>query len=273
MVASPKLTIKIALLYIAMLTVNGCSTSSQTNDISNISNQCPEKPQEKEKLASNNVKLVSLDGQKVKESGMINPGKNLGYAFEAKSGQKLSYQTKDDICIWVYTPDNQLLNSSVLPQTGKYTIQLASRQATKTFELEMSLDAVREASSLPSEQVDKQIIATSTQNRPAADDFVKDYYLNLKNRNYDNTWSQLSPRFQRFSVGGYSDYLQWWNKVKDIRIGNVNLISQSSDAAIVDAELYYVMDIGRVVEDSKKRIYLVWSAEKNSWLIERKFAP
>lgn len=208
MLAPPKF-IKIALLYIAMLIINACSASSQTtNNVSSTSNQCPEKPQEKEKLASNNVKLISLDGQTVKESGMIGPGKNLGYAFEAKSGQKLSYQTKDDICIWVYTPDNQLLNSSVLPQTGKYTIQLASRQATKTFEFEMSLDAVLEASSSPSQQVDKPITSEPTQNRPAADEFVKTHYFSLKNRNYSNTWSELSPRFQSLSVGSYSDYLQ-----------------------------------------------------------------
>ena len=273
MATSLKFTIKIALLYMALLTVNACSASSQTNNVSSISNQCPDKPQEKEKLALNNVKLISLDRQKVKESGMINPGKNLGYAFEAKSGQKLSYQTKDDICIWVYTPDNQLLNSSVLPQTGKYTIQLASRQATKTFELEMSLDAVLEASSSPSQQANKSIIPEPAQNRPAADEFVKNHYFSLKNRNYSSTWSELSPRFQSLSVGSYSDYLQWWNKVRDIRIGNVSLINQSNDTAIVDAELYYVMDTEKVFEDSKKRIYLVWSGEKNSWLIVQKSAP
>lgn len=273
MATSPKFTIKIALLYMTLLTVNACSASSQTNNVSSISNQCPDKPQEKEKLALNNVKLISLDRQKVKESGMINPGKNLGYAFEAKSGQKLSYQTKDDICIWVYTPDNQLLNSSVLPQTGKYTIQLASRQATKTFELEMSLDAVLEASSSPSQQANNSIIPEPAQNRPAADEFVKNHYFSLKNRNYSSTWSELSPRFQSLSVGSYSDYLQWWDKVRDIRIGNVSLINQSNDTAIVDADLYYVIDADRVFEDSKKRIYLVWSGEKNSWLIERKFVP
>ena len=74
-------------------------------------------------------------------------------------------------------------------------------------------------------------------------------------------------------MGGYSDYLQWWNKVRDIRIGNVSLINQSNDTAIVDADLYYVIDADRVFEDSKKRIYLVWSGENNSWLIEGKSTP
>lgn len=277
MVASPQFAIKTTLFCLMLLTVNACNTSSPSvNNVSGTSNECPEKPQGT--LASNNVKLVSLSGQTVKESGMVSPGKNQGYAFEAKSGQKLNYNTKEDICIWVYTPDNQLLNNNVLPQTGKYIIQLASRQGAKTFELEMGLNTPLQASPSPTPNTTTasvlsfQPAETPAPNRPAADEFVKNHYLALQNRNYSDTWSELSPRFQSLSTDSYSDYLQWWNSVSDIKIGNINLVNQSSNAAVVDAELYYVMNTGRVVEDSNKRIYLVWSDAKKSWLFERKTA-
>ncbi len=278
MVTSPQFAMKTALFCLLLLTVSACSGSSQgANNVSSTSNECPEKPQGK--LPSNNVKLVSLTSQTLKESGMVSPDKNQGYAFEAKSGQKINYNTKEDICIWVYTPDNQLLNSKVLPQTGKYTIQLASRQGAKTFELEMGLDTPLQASPSPTPKITapslslSQAAVTSAPNRPAADAFVKNYYLALKNGNYRDTWSELSPKFQSLSTGGYSDYFQWWNSVSDIRIGNINLVTQSSDIAVVDAELYYIMNTGSNFKDSKKRIYLVWSDEKNSWLFERKFTP
>lgn len=284
MVASPQLVRETALFCLLLLTVSACSASSQSaNNVSSTSNECPEKG----RLSNNNVKSVSLNGQTLKESGMVSPDKNQGYTFEAKSGQKISYHTKGDICIWLYSPDNQLLNSpdnqllnsKVLSQTGKYTIQLASRQGAQTFELEMGLDTSLQKSPSPTHNTTtaslplSQAAVTSAPNRPAADEFVKNYYLALKNRNYSDTWSKLSPKFQSLSTDGYSDYLQWWNSVSDITVGNIHLVNQSSDAAIVDAELYYVMNTGKAFEDSKKRIYLVWSDPKNSWLFERKTSP
>ncbi len=278
MAASPQFAKETTLFCLLLLTVSACSGFSQgANNVSSTSNECPEKPQGK--LSSNNVQLVSLDGPTVTESGILSPDKNQGYAFEAKSGQKISYKTKEDICIWVYSPQNQLLKSKVLPQAGKYTIQLASRQGVQTFELEMGLDTPLQTSPSPTHNTTtanlslSQAAVTSAPHRPAADEFVKNYYLSLKNHNYSDTWSKLSPKFQSLSTGGYSDYLQWWNSVSDIRIGNIHLVNQSSDAALVDAELYYIMNSGSNFKDSYKRIYLVWSDEKNSWLFERKFSP
>ena len=59
--------------------------------------------------------------------------------FEAKAGQKLSYRTADDICIWLYAPNTQLLKSGDLPITGKYTLQLSALKGSTTFNVEISL--------------------------------------------------------------------------------------------------------------------------------------
>ncbi len=276
--------IKIALFYLALLTINACTgISPSASNVSNTSDKCPEK--QDASLSSNNIKVknVSLDEHVVKASGMLISGNHLAYVFEGKAGQILKYQAKKNICVWVYAPDTQLLSSNVLPVTGKYSIQLASRQGAKTFELEMGLDNPKQASSSPSPtstpattisplQPVAKPVSEPIENRPAADEFVKEYYLSLKNRNYQETWNKLSPEFQRASSTGYSEYLQWWSSVTDIKIGEIKLINQSNDVAIVNTELYYMLNNGKLLEDSKKHIYLIWSHEKNSWLFERKSA-
>ena len=53
----------------------------------------------------------------------------------------------------------------------------------------------------------------------------------------------------------------------------MELISQNSDRAVVDAQLWYEMNNGRVAEDKKSRISLMWSDEANSWLFVLKSSP
>lgn len=139
MFARPEIGITRALACFMLLIVSGCNAPVQSaNTVNSASNECPDKPEGS--LDSDNVKSVSLGTQTVKESGMVSPGKYLGYTFEAKSGQKLSYRTSDNICTWVYTQDNQLLNSTELPQNGKYTIQVSALTGSTTFEIEMGLE-------------------------------------------------------------------------------------------------------------------------------------
>lgn len=134
-----------ALLFFMLLIASGCSASVKSAVQPNsTSNRCPEQPEGS--LASNDVKSVWLGTQSVKETGMVSPDKYLGYTFEAKSEQILSYRTNDNICIWVYTPDNQLLTSTKLPSDGKYLMQVAALTGSTTFEVEMSLDQPRELS-------------------------------------------------------------------------------------------------------------------------------
>ena len=116
----------------------GTACSPNNNATETTSNGCPTQP--KGVLDPSNVKSIPLSTQAVKESGMVSTNKSVGYTFEAKAGQKLKYQTDTDICIWLYTPDNQLLSSKDLPQTGRYTIQVSAPKGSKTFELDMSLE-------------------------------------------------------------------------------------------------------------------------------------
>lgn len=130
-----------AFLCCLVLFINGCifEQSSKKEPIKTLSH-CPDQP--KEVLNTDNVKLISLASQPIKESGIVKESKQIGYAFEAKSGQELKYNTKDNICIWVYTPNNQLIEGLTLPATGKYTLQITALQGTTTFDIEMTLNDV-----------------------------------------------------------------------------------------------------------------------------------
>lgn len=135
-------------LYLMLIIIGGCSAAS-SNPNSNAGfagSTCPEKPSST--LDSKDVKAISIaTSGTTKESGQLNGGKSLGYTFEAQSGQKLSYQTKDDICIWIFTQDLTLLSNTDLPKSGKYTIQVAAPKGSTTFNLEMSLGTLQTSTS------------------------------------------------------------------------------------------------------------------------------
>ena len=122
-----------------LLVLVGCKApvkSSNTVAIS-TSNNCPDKPTGL--LNSDRVKLIDLDSQTLKESAIVSPGKDQGYAFTAKAGQTINYRTAQNICTWIFTPNNEVINSTNLPVDGRYTMQVATLTGSTTFELEMSL--------------------------------------------------------------------------------------------------------------------------------------
>ena len=317
----------------------------------NSSPGCPEKPTLN--LDQQTVEDINLDQSLVK-SGRVTATEAVGYQFDAQSGQTLTYSTNEDVCIVVYTPDNQIIDGGELPTSGKYIVQVSSPQDERAFDLKMSLTTpvvenipetptpepttvntassspttnqttvkntprtktrrprpVKTASSSPTTNqttvndtptTDQTTVndtpTTETQkpipiavpsnpalvsqsvsspepsiSRPPADDFVRNHYTALNNRQYDQTWSNLSSRFKSISKD-FSNYQEWWDSVAEIRIGNVELISQNSDRAVVDAQLWYEMNNGRVAEDKKTRISLMWSDEANSWLFVSKSSP
>lgn len=131
------------LLYFLVITSFGfpaCSTESNPLNTTKggVPGECPEKPELV--LSGKNVQQVALNSQMSKESGIVSQTKSIGYAFDAQKGQKLTYKTDENVCVWVYTPENELLNNAVLPKGGKYTIQISAPKGSTTFELAMGLD-------------------------------------------------------------------------------------------------------------------------------------
>ncbi len=134
------------LFYLTLLSLCGCQTISNLgSQSSSSSDECPEVPEVE--LNPKDVQEIELSNQMIPKSGIAKKTKSVGFTFEAKEGQKFDYKTEDNICVWIYTPDNEQLNSKNLPKTGKYTIQISAPKGSQTFELAMGLDVDTNSSS------------------------------------------------------------------------------------------------------------------------------
>jgi hypothetical protein len=116
--------------------------SAVTTQNSTVSNKCPDQPIQS--LQSSNVKSITLPA---KLSDTASQEMQLGYTFEAKTGQRINLRNIDNLCIWLYSPDNQLLSSTDLPKAGKYTVQIASKKESKKFDIDIGFNDVNIATS------------------------------------------------------------------------------------------------------------------------------
>lgn len=65
---------------------------------------------------------------------------------------------------------------------------------------------------------------------------MRSYYDAVAVGNYEVSWSQLAPEFQRGKALSYEYYVGFWND-NDIEVGDVDLIDADEDRAIVNVEL------------------------------------
>jgi hypothetical protein len=141
-------------LLILCFAMYGCSPLATTqnqalNSVGSITdaNICPKQPTGT--LNQSDVKAIALTTTEINETGQIRAGQSFGYVFDAKAKQKLTFSTKENLCLYVFTPNNQLLNGSELPDSGKYTIQVAIPSGSTTFNLAMKLNSEEVAINTP----------------------------------------------------------------------------------------------------------------------------
>ena len=108
-----------------------------------VSDSCPEAPPSGLQLGLDTVSVeeLTIGDRIINKSGNITAGKYIVYAFDGRAGQQLNYRTDDNICIWVYTPENQLLNGIDLSQNGSYLLLISTTKNSTNFELELSLES------------------------------------------------------------------------------------------------------------------------------------
>jgi len=272
-------SLRFCLALVTLWVGTACSPQTQTNE-------CPAKPQGT--LDISNVESIPLNTKGIKQSGIVNANKSVGYTFEVKSDQKLNYKTNDEICIWVYTPDNQILTNKELPQTGKYTMQISALQGTTTFEIEMSLETPQTiASSSPKPTTTTSSSSSKSNNsikktpgasvssqkiyRPSPEKAVEDYYSAINNRKYQTAWDKLPSGIrnnQELHPNGYRSYTDWWETVDLVDISNTLLVEQNNESAVVDIQFKYIMKSGGESPQSLRFLFK-WEPKNNRWSIEK----
>jgi hypothetical protein len=136
-------------------------------------------------LAPQDVTLLNLENGEANESGIAYHDRSTGYSITAEADQNLVYQTDANVCVWVFTPDSNLLSSGKLPQTGTYIIQIAALQGSQTFDLLVKLEGEDSPTTSSSPANGSTTLVTS----PSTSDLTQDEAVNLVNR-----WLQAKPR-------------------------------------------------------------------------------
>jgi serine/threonine protein kinase len=109
----------------------------------------------------------------------------------------------------------------------------------------------------------------SDPNQIAPDISLINHYKLIQNKQLDESWNDLSPGFQGSNLTkGLQEYKQWWNSVDQVNIGTMEILEKSTSRAVVRASLSYQLRGGRILDDKKRYISLVW--ENGKWMINKK---
>jgi hypothetical protein len=106
------------------------------------------------------------------------------------------------------------------------------------------------------------------------DQFIRDYFAGIDNRDYERTWSMLSDKFKKkhnccnpdgtFQLQSYVD---WWNTVKKTEILKVQEINLNNNSATIKVWIRFYYKDGRVIEDNFT-YGLIPDPNSNSWKID-----
>ncbi|MCC5896396.1 MAG: ARC6/PARC6 family protein [Phormidium sp. BM_Day4_Bin.17] len=76
----------------------------------------------------------------VRKQGTITAEEDLVFVFQGEQGDRLSYEyDEEQLCLWVYAPNNDRISEGELTRTGQYMIQVSSRYPQGTYDLEIDL--------------------------------------------------------------------------------------------------------------------------------------
>ncbi len=142
--------LKQIIFYFTCLSLVGCQTIiPKVPTSSNLLNSSGCSAQPRVSLSSKDVETLTLDQGTITRSGQVSVSQHVGYTFTGTAGEKLSYSTDADVCLWVFTPDNQIVKGGDLSKDGKYVIQVAAPEGVKTFNLHLSLGSLQIAVATP----------------------------------------------------------------------------------------------------------------------------
>lgn len=235
------------ILFLILFLVTGCSniepvpevntnisTSINTSNITDVG--CPEQP--KLELEAQNVREISLNNQTVNQSSQVNRNKTLGYTFQAEAGQKLSYSTDDNICIWVYAPNTELISGTELPETGKYTIQVSALKGATTFDLEMSLNSANDVSSQEIEETSNTSTTSREFDNTTHHNLTKEKALSIVSGWYEAKPKMFAYPYDEDLVNQYATGKLYYETVEKDGGGSIGWLKRNN--------CYYLYDFSNI---------------------------
>jgi serine/threonine-protein kinase len=105
----------------------------------------------------------------------------------------------------------------------------------------------------------------------SVEQFIRTYFQEINNRNYENTWSLLSDAFKASrnspQNGGYQGYVDFWNTVDRVEILEIEILEQSSKSAEVFVVANYHYKNG-VTTTGRQDFYFIYESTRNTWLFD-----
>ncbi|NER37240.1 MAG: hypothetical protein F6J93_25285 [Oscillatoria sp. SIO1A7] len=203
-------------------------------------------------------------------SGRLKPGQGKVYIAYFEEGVELNVELKtdsDSLKMSIYDPKSTtLLRRSLekdwqekLKISGYYEIVIVSSDIEK----EVSYELVVEAEMEP-------IYLDDSPQTP--EEAVKEYFLNLKNGDYDKAWERLSDKARKHKNSGakFSLYQKFWrDTVKEFEVLEIRSIDQGNDMieTTVIVEWYFIRksDGQRIPQND------TWALQRNhsdkNWII------
>ncbi|MEA5480675.1 serine/threonine-protein kinase [Pseudanabaena galeata UHCC 0370] len=107
--------------------------------------------------------------------------------------------------------------------------------------------------------------ATPTPTRPSPEQAIRDYYSLINDRQFQNAWQNLTPKFQRDRAGGFNTFTDWWRTVDQVSVNGSRLVEINEKSAIIDIDLTYRKD--KAIFPETLRMSLVWNESTKQWQI------
>ena len=107
----------------------------------------------------------------------------------------------------------------------------------------------------------------TSRSKPAPQQFIRQYYSLLNQRNYQTTWNALSASFKSRKNINYSIYTDWWNSVSQVTLDNVKLVNQESESTFLSVQITYYLKGGETYSEGLY-ISLIWDARSEKWAID-----
>lgn len=217
-------------------------------------------------LKNQNVKEIKLDEKPEKASGYISNNEAVGYTFSAKEGQQLNYKTDDNLCLWIYTPNQKILKETTLPENGIYLLQLTTLKGSSSYNITLNL---QQPSLTPTPTLTLTPTITNSSNSSLSPrETVEEYFGLINRREYENAWDILSKSQQEDSKlrpNGFASYQEWWDSVEKVEF---TLLNQQEDEfePVINAQLTFMMKSG---SHSRQKLSFFLIKQGDQWKINK----
>jgi|GEM_PF-2256576 len=225
-------------------------------------------PTPKNVLEASQLKPISVSAYSTLLSATITSNRDIGYIFSAYAGQKIKYNKLDDICVWIFAPNNRIITDLTFPIDGKYIMQIASLKKSVDFDIYISLEVDPNLK----QKIEENILKSSaslkyypklkSSNKKIFTELISRHFSNLNNQNYKQAWLDLSPNFQE-TVRDSASYGSIWKPLNHIDILELKVVSQTPKTASIHIQIDY-----SITSTAAGIIKLIFDPKTSRWLID-----